>query len=682
MGKALFGRSFSDVGSTSSDFLIKTRGQVKIQMGNKFIDLIKDGKINATSKFIYEGKEVGTSDGIYVIKNGEDVKVSLVVSGQEIDLLGDSGTTFVSFLEGQVTTSEAKQNALTNIGFLYDNLSDLNENSLKNGIIYITSEQKLYIIKDGIATEFKLEIPNPYPKQFVIQKSDDSTGALVIKGEGKENSLAFDSLNIYQKENQSYIDSSEALHILINNSEILSADSNTAKFFTNVQSEQFQSENASSTYGFRLYESGDSYLEVDRAIIRKSISYPTAEDSYDNVEPIKENLWNSVYNIIAEFKDYDKSDWINEDTNEDSDEDISSDEQNNSEEDTEFYEIHCLYEHKFKVNDSLYAYVQVNDYPELDSDQDSDSAQEEETSLVNRTELIAFKVEEILNEFCIKVSIQPEFMSADYQELTSIVFTNILSQKVYLVGSEQSIDLLKIKNQNLDFLKSTSFKDEKDISKVTTRIGNIKELNLSGTDNGQKIPVKERGVYSDNACFLKAQYISDYNLPTNDNSSKFASTEWVNNLIPKGSIIMYNGLASTIPNGWHICDGTNGTPNLIGQFIKASDICGETGGDSEIQILEENMPKHTHTFVGGQVTTSENGSHTHTIRGKYGKSDNANDRDCLVTGLETDLITTSQTGAHTHTIDMSNTQLSYQGGGKPIKYQPKFYSLIYIMKMY
>ena len=53
------------------------------------------------------------------------------------------------------------------------------------------------------------------------------------------------------------------------------------------------------------------------------------------------------------------------------------------------------------------------------------------------------------------------------------------------------------------------------------------------------------------------------------------------------------------------------------------------------------MPKHTHTFVGNQVTTSESGAHTHTIRGKYGKYDNANNIECLETGLETDLITTS-----------------------------------------
>ncbi len=42
----LFGRVFDSLGTSSSDLLLKTKGQVKIQWGNKFIDLIKDGKIN------------------------------------------------------------------------------------------------------------------------------------------------------------------------------------------------------------------------------------------------------------------------------------------------------------------------------------------------------------------------------------------------------------------------------------------------------------------------------------------------------------------------------------------------------------------------------------------------------------------------------------------------------------
>ena len=45
---------------------------------------------------------------------------------------------------------------------------------------------------------------------------------------------------------------------------------------------------------------------------------------------------------------------------------------------------------------------------------------------------------------------------------------------------------------------------------------------------------------------------------------------------------MYNGLSSEIPEGWHICDGTEGTPNLIGKFIKASKTSGEIGGNSTI----------------------------------------------------------------------------------------------------
>lgn len=46
MGLKLFGRDFDSIGSSSSDLLLKTKGQVKIQWGNKFIDLLKDGKVN------------------------------------------------------------------------------------------------------------------------------------------------------------------------------------------------------------------------------------------------------------------------------------------------------------------------------------------------------------------------------------------------------------------------------------------------------------------------------------------------------------------------------------------------------------------------------------------------------------------------------------------------------------
>ena len=37
----LFGRSYNQYGDSDTDVIIKTKGQVKIQWGAKFIDLIK-----------------------------------------------------------------------------------------------------------------------------------------------------------------------------------------------------------------------------------------------------------------------------------------------------------------------------------------------------------------------------------------------------------------------------------------------------------------------------------------------------------------------------------------------------------------------------------------------------------------------------------------------------------------
>ncbi len=637
-----FGNSYSSAGSSSSDYLIKTRGKVKIQIGNKFIDLLKDGKINVDSKFIFKEKEVGSKDGIYIIGDGEDAKVIISIGGSQIDLKGEVGTTYVSFLGTQETTPEQKHTALQNIGFLYKNVSDVQSNGLKTGIVYVESEQKLYIVQDGQLTEFTIDFPNPYPKQFVLSKSDKDKGALVIKGTGIENSLAFDSLFLYSSGGNTYVDSSGEVYIRLGEEEKILIGESQVVFSNKVISQTFQSKNATESSGFRLYvDQGESTLEIDNLIVRKGSNL--SSDSSSNLYPKYWYRENNLISDISEMKDPDNPDQLG-------------------------YAVDLVYQNKFQVNDSLYAFVSIK--------QDGDSA----SSQI----LLPLKVEALNTETgnIIYVSLQQTLISEeDYKKLTSDkVLSALKFQTIFLAGRNEPISLIRRDPQNIDLLTSSGFTDEQDIKKVQTRVGNVEELNLLGRENNKEVPIKGTGIYSSNSYFLKAQYTSLYELPPQDSSSKFASTEWVNKLIPKGSIIMFNGLSSEIPKGWHICDGTEGTPNLTGKFIKASNTSGETGGKSTIQILEENMPRHTHTFVGNQVTTSESGAHTHTIRGKYGKSDNANDRNCLETGSETDLITTSQSGAHTHTIDMSATQLSYQGGGKPIEFEPLYYSLIYIMK--
>lgn len=67
--------------------------------------------------------------------------------------------------------------------------------------------------------------------------------------------------------------------------------------------------------------------------------------------------------------------------------------------------------------------------------------------------------------------------------------------------------------------------------------------------------------------------------------------------IPSGGIIMWSG--STVPDGWALCDGENGTPDLRGRFVLGSSdshAIGSVGGSEEVTLTVEQMPEHNHNF--------------------------------------------------------------------------------------
>lgn len=121
--------------------------------------------------------------------------------------------------------------------------------------------------------------------------------------------------------------------------------------------------------------------------------------------------------------------------------------------------------------------------------------------------------------------------------------------------------------------------------------------------------------------------------------------------MPVGSIIMFNGKAEDIPSGWAICDGTNGTPNLIDRFILASTYAGGTGGNSQITLSVSQLPPHRHRLK----------------KCWYGKSDNADDRQVV------------RWDGSVSTNDQILTEET--GSGLPINIMPPYYRLIYIMKV-
>lgn len=90
-----------------------------------------------------------------------------------------------------------------------------------------------------------------------------------------------------------------------------------------------------------------------------------------------------------------------------------------------------------------------------------------------------------------------------------------------------------------------------------------------------------------------------------------------------GMIMMF-AASATLPAGWHICNGQNGTVNLIDKFIVAAGskfAAGSTGGSFLISASQ--MPLHSHTGTTGDqsqshthtysASTTTDGAHTHGV---------------------------------------------------------------------
>jgi len=70
--------------------------------------------------------------------------------------------------------------------------------------------------------------------------------------------------------------------------------------------------------------------------------------------------------------------------------------------------------------------------------------------------------------------------------------------------------------------------------------------------------------------------------------------------VPPGAISIWTGTLSTIPEGWILCDGTFGTPDLRVRFPKcvpnAGTDPGTIGGVDAVILTELQMPSHRHSF--------------------------------------------------------------------------------------
>ena len=89
--------------------------------------------------------------------------------------------------------------------------------------------------------------------------------------------------------------------------------------------------------------------------------------------------------------------------------------------------------------------------------------------------------------------------------------------------------------------------------------------------------------------------------------------------IPSGLISLWSGSTATIPSGWALCDGTNGTPNLRDRFVVGAGASYEvnaTGGSNTGTTNTKSLTTSSTTLTvprdgwgttGGPLGTAQNG---------------------------------------------------------------------------
>lgn len=642
----LFGKNYQEAGSSSSPLLLRSNGEIKLQWGNKFIDLIKNGKINSEAKdyiFTVDTSDEIKANGIYLVT--EDSSIWINVEGTKTKL-NNTDTTYVSFLTEQETTPEQKQQALTNLGLIYENIDALNKANLVTGLAYVVESNKLYLIQNKVVSEYQVASALPASGKF-----DDLTiSNLTIKN---------DTIN----SNQLSFTIGKTQYLQLKNSQIVCS--------MPLLSDTIQSSNyIYNSSGFSLsYKQGKSSLDID-SINWRNIESELPKNQKEYIE----------YTIIGEYNI------------------VTSTQQVSSDNSTYNYQFNLKYPNTLSVNDFIEAEINTTYNVYLIKEEIKEVKQEKEvkteTGTKTETDVINqnwFYLNKNLPEgFILKVVLDDGSIAYYGSEAVGEVLklensNNIESKHVvsaqlvvkkeevgvvtYVPSTKYFVDvttsqkhsnkpleckIVEVNNKYIivssldqeaggDIIASDQFKiyqarvpqfiqgegflalrkwDSVNNKYVYhTIIGTYKESEFGiSDDTNDKFgfysdDIKVTGVSLSGAKFSGQLPSFTETKPDTIANNQFPTMEIVNekikkavddagdtnisliskNSLPKGSIIMFNS-AENIPDKWQICDGTNGTPNLIDKFIKA----GTTLKEESIELT-----KYTNSTETPGETTPE-----------------------------------------------------------------------------
>nr|DAU84824.1 MAG TPA: hypothetical protein [Caudoviricetes sp.] len=268
----MFGKSYNKLGNNETNLCLCTSGDITIKTANRFIPLFKNGKINIENSdefFIVESESDIKKNGIYIVNSknsdGNDIKqVFLYIDGIKL-LISTTAEEYLSYTKVQQLKPEQIIQALSNIGIYFQTIDSAKASGIKEGLVYILKDQKLYKVVSG---EFVEAINN------TVQDNSTSNSNTVEKDK------IYTTLrigNIFINGEDGVLSVNGELSIQVNGSDFiwfrnnrvfvkrdLILDSSNTLMFSGSQQ---------GVSGFMVYtKNEESYLEIDNLLVHKTSS--------------------------------------------------------------------------------------------------------------------------------------------------------------------------------------------------------------------------------------------------------------------------------------------------------------------------------------------------------------------------------------------------------------------------
>ena len=141
--------------------------------------------------------------------------------------------------------------------------------------------------------------------------------------------------------------------------------------------------------------------------------------------------------------------------------------------------------------------------------------------------------------------------------------------------------------------------------------------------------------------------------------------------IPTGMISLWYGSIGSVPVGWYLCDGTNGTPDLRDRFVVGAGSTysvAATGGSTDAIVVS-----HTHTAT----STVTDPSHVHTMTAANNVALGGGGSQTVPRDVSVTASFTSNAAVTGITVATTNASSGVSGTNANL---PPYYALAYVMK--